>query len=107
MGERHDGIPLWVHVALGVAVGLVAGGVLLYWLWAWHTTVSLERAARDWQRASSSAVVRERPTLRAPAVVPSAPAKTGSPCPPSYALGVLNGVTVCVSATGQVVEVLR
>jgi hypothetical protein len=92
MGERHDGIPLWVHVALGVAVGLVAGGVLLYWLWAWHT---------------SSAVVRERPTLRAPAVVPSAPAKTGSPCPPSYALGVLNGVTVCVSATGQVVEVLR
>lgn len=107
MVERHDGIPLWVHVALGVAVGLVAGGVLLYWLWMWHTTASLERAARDWQRAASGTRVLERPTVRAPVVAPSVPARGASPCPASYALGVLNGVTVCVSTTGQVVEVLR
>ena len=107
MVERNDGIPLWVHVALGVAVGLVAGGVLLYWLWMWHTAASLERAARDWQRGASGTPVRERPMVRTPVVAPSAPARAASPCPPSYALGVLNGVTVCVSTTGQVVEVLR
>ncbi len=107
MFERDDGIPLWVHVALGVAVGVIAGGVVLYFLWLWHTTASLERASREWQRAMQGAMVKERPVARPPAVTASAPPRVMPVCPPPYALGVLNGVTVCVSPSGQVVELLR
>lgn len=107
MFEQERNAPLWMHVAGGVAVGMIVAGVVLYSLWLWHTSFAMERAARELQRTLAAPVVRERVVVRPPSVISSTPTRTAAPCPTGYAIGVLNGAAVCVSPTGQVIDVVR
>lgn len=107
MFQENRGAPLWAHVAGGVAVGGIVAGVVLYALWLWHARVVMEQVSREWQR-STAAVLREGASVRVPP--PRVPAAASSPaqsCPRGYARGVLNDVAVCVSPTGQVVDVVK
>lgn len=107
MFEQERNAPLWMHVAGGVAVGMIVAGVVLYSLWLWQTHVAMERAARELQRTLAASVVKERVVVRPPTVIASTPGRAAAPCPAGYALGVLNGAAVCVSPTGQVIDVVK
>lgn len=102
MFERKDGLPLWGHVAAGVSVGLVVGGVALYSLWLWHAGLAVERAL---SRVTPVGSVYQRvpPVAEASSLTP----RRFSPCPERHVLGALNGVLVCVSPAGEVTDIAR
>lgn len=102
----RSGIPLWVHVMLGVASGCVIAGVVLYSLFLWHMRVQLDDAARAVSRTVlQSPGVSTRPHVPVPvARGVGASAQSVQTCPVGHTPGLLNGVPVCVSSGGRVVE---
>lgn len=105
MSDR-SGAPLFVHVAVGVALGVVLGGVTLYALWSVHTRRELAEFNRQLtayaQGRSTTAVQRARP-----AELSASSVQRAGPCEPGETLGRFNDESVCVSPSGRVTPARR
>lgn len=100
----RSGVPLWVHVMMGVAFGGVIAGVVLYALWTFHMRAQLAEAASQLSQLSRAVTVpapRVVPAQR-PAAAPPVVKHVEGDCAPGEVVGVLNGQRVCVSPTGRV-----
>lgn len=104
MFERDRyGAPLFAHIAGGVAIGLIVGGVVLYGLWSVHLQIQMAKAEKEMKAAMQAA----QGSFQQPSMPPSqrtqtVPSTPRSPCVPGDSPGVLNGEAVCVSKYGQV-----
>lgn len=106
--QDRYGAPLFAHIAGGVAIGLIVGGVVLYGLWSVHLQIQMAQAEKD-MKAAMQGVQR---SFQQPSTAPlqrtqTVPPTPRSPCAPGDSTGVLNGEAVCVSKYGQVTPIRR
>ncbi len=113
MFERRSETPLWVEVAIGVSIGGVVAGVILYALLEMYWRVSMNAMLRDisskrplpsinWNMAPSQPQSSFQAPPTQPIQRPAAVDRTIA-CPNGYTVGSLNGQPVCVSPGGRVV----
>jgi len=109
MFERDKyGAPLVAHIAGGVAIGVIIGGVVLYGLWSIHVNIQMARAAKEFESAMKAVQQQTyRARVAGPVPQPTRPAAPSGPCMPGDSPGVLNGEAVCVSKYGQVTPIRR
>lgn len=99
--DNDRGMPLWLHIAAGTTVGVIAGGFVLWAGIRYIEVKGLEIAAREF-RVPTTSGVPVTPRVERPATqVTKVPV---APCKPSDTLGDVNGRMVCVGPTGELSE---